>query len=121
MPVGPRIYIGKQTELSAVPFSTVRTDAANEQEYVAPGAVGTVLTIDGAGIPNWAAGGGDSLFYWPYLRIPTRSGAAPLAYLDGGRNDCQRDRPCHVCPISGAGRGYFPRYEKQHYRHAERR
>ncbi len=57
MPVGPRIYIGKQTELSAVPFSIVRTDGANEQEYVAPGAVGTVLTIDGAGIPNWAAGG----------------------------------------------------------------
>ena len=31
-----RVRIGKQTELSAVPYSIVRTDAANEQEYVSP-------------------------------------------------------------------------------------
>ena len=49
-----RIRIGKQLELSATPYSILRTGAANEQEYVVPGANGTVLTI-AAGIPTWAA------------------------------------------------------------------
>lgn len=79
MPVGPRIYIGKQTELSAVPFSIVRTDAANEQEYVAPGAVGTVLTIDGAGVPNWAAGGGVSPDYLPMQQAASVLGVTHAA------------------------------------------
>jgi len=48
-----RIRIGKQTELSATPYSIIRTGATNEQEYVAPGANGSVLTI-AAGIPTWA-------------------------------------------------------------------
>lgn len=54
-----RVRIGKQTELSAVPYSIVRTDAANEQEYVAPGAEGTVLTVV-SGIPIFQAPLGQS-------------------------------------------------------------
>ncbi len=83
MPVGPRIYIGKQTELSAVPFSIVRTDAANEQEYVAPGAVGTVLTIDGAGVPNWAAGGGGVPIVVPIAPIAPLTARTIATHNDG--------------------------------------
>ena len=49
-----RIRIGKQTELSTTPRSIVITNATNEQEYVPPGADGTVLTVV-AGVPTWQA------------------------------------------------------------------
>lgn len=48
-----RLRIGKQLELSAAPYSITRTNASNEQEYVAPGTAGQVLTIVG-GIPTWS-------------------------------------------------------------------
>lgn len=54
-----RIRIGKQTELSATPGSIVITSGANEQQYLAPGANGTVLQVT-AGVPTWNAAGGSS-------------------------------------------------------------
>lgn len=49
-----RIRIGKQTEKSVSPQSIVKTNASNEQEYLAPGADGTILTIV-AGVPTFQA------------------------------------------------------------------
>lgn len=45
-----RIRIGKQTELSTLAGSLVVTDLSNEQEYLAPGALGDVLTSNGPGV-----------------------------------------------------------------------
>lgn len=49
-----RVSIGSQLEKSLTPYSIIRTDAANEQEYVAPGSNGQVLTVV-AGVPTWGA------------------------------------------------------------------
>jgi hypothetical protein len=48
-----RIKIAKQIEQSAVAGSIVTTNPSNEQQYVPPGANGTVLSI-AAGVPAWA-------------------------------------------------------------------
>lgn len=50
----PRLRISKQLEKSAAAHSIVKTDASNEQEYLAPGAAGQILTIV-AGVPAWSA------------------------------------------------------------------
>jgi hypothetical protein len=52
-----RIRIGLQTELSNTPYSLVRTNASNEQEYLAPGTNNQILTIV-AGVPTWSTGTG---------------------------------------------------------------
>jgi hypothetical protein len=49
-----RLRISKQLELSASPYSIIRTGAGNEPAYLAPGADGSVLTVVG-GIPQYAA------------------------------------------------------------------
>lgn len=49
-----RLRISKQLELSASPYSIIRTGAGNEPAYLAPGADGNVLTVVG-GIPQYAA------------------------------------------------------------------
>lgn len=49
-----RAIIGKQLEKSLTAGSVIRTNGSNEQEYVAPGANGTVLTVV-SGTPQWAA------------------------------------------------------------------
>ncbi len=49
-----RARIQKQLEKSAVAGSIVRTDVNSEQEYVAPGGDGQVLTIV-AGTPTWSS------------------------------------------------------------------
>jgi hypothetical protein len=47
-----RARIGLQLEKSVNPGSLIRTNASNEQEYVAPGTAGQVLQIVG-GVPTW--------------------------------------------------------------------
>ena len=56
-----RIRIGKQLELSAVPGSVLVTDVTNEPSYVAPGAIGQVLTVTGAGVLGWDANNGSAV------------------------------------------------------------
>jgi uncharacterized protein YjlB len=49
-----RVRLGKQLEKSVSAHSIIKTDASNEQEYLAAGANGEILTIT-AGVPTWAA------------------------------------------------------------------
>lgn len=56
-----RIRIGKQLELSAVPGSVLVTDVTNEPSYVAPGAIGQVLTVTGPGVLGWDANNGSAV------------------------------------------------------------
>lgn len=78
----PRIRIGKQTELSSAQHSIVKTDAANEQMYLAPGANGDLLTIV-AGVPTWQAPVIPSEFdqYANFAAFPV-VGSLDVIYLD---------------------------------------
>ena len=56
-----RIRIGKQLELSAVPGSVLVSNLTNEPSYVAPGAIGQVLTVTGPGVLGWDANNGSAV------------------------------------------------------------
>ena len=69
-----RIRIGKQTIVSTSPYSTVITDATNEQEYVPQGLAGEVLTSNGVGVaPSYQPASSGSGFLSYVLAAPTAS------------------------------------------------
>lgn len=74
-----RIRIGKQTIVSTSPYSTVITDATNEQEYVPQGLAGEVLTSNGVGVaPSYQAPGGGSGFTSGFAGTKLADKAIPL-------------------------------------------